>query len=41
MSERHRRLQKTNVHGPYREEVWAITDRYAAVAKHRETARPR
>lgn len=28
----------TNVHGPYREEVWAVTDRYAAVAKHPETA---
>lgn len=28
----------TNVHGPYREEVWAITDRYAAVARHPETA---
>jgi SAM-dependent methyltransferase len=26
-----------NVHGPYREEVWAITDRYAVVAKHPET----
>lgn len=28
----------SNVHGPYREEVWAVTDRYAAVAKHPETA---
>jgi len=28
----------TNVHGPYREEVWAVTDRYAAVAQHPETA---
>jgi hypothetical protein len=28
----------TNVHGPYRDEVWAVTDRYAAVAKHPETA---
>ena len=27
-----------NVHGPYRDEVWAITDRYAAVAHHAETA---
>jgi SAM-dependent methyltransferase len=27
-----------NVHGPYREEVWAITDRYAVAAKHPETA---
>ena len=27
-----------NIHGPYREEVWAVTDRYAAVAKHPETA---
>lgn len=27
-----------NVHGPYRQEVWAVTDRYAAVAKHPETA---
>jgi len=27
-----------NVHGPYREEVWAVTDRYAAAAKHPETA---
>ena len=26
-----------NVHGTYREEVWAITDRYAVVAKHPET----
>lgn len=29
----------TNVHGPYREEVWAVTDRYAAVAEHPDTAR--
>jgi len=27
-----------NVHGPYRQEVWAVTDGYAAVAKHPETA---
>jgi len=27
-----------NVHGSYREEVWAITDRYAAVAHHSEAA---
>lgn len=27
----------TNVHGTYREDVWAVTDRYAAVAKHPET----
>lgn len=26
-----------NVHGPYREEVWAVTDRHAAVARHPET----
>ena len=26
-----------NVHGLYREEVWGVTDRYAAVAKHPET----
>jgi SAM-dependent methyltransferase len=26
-----------NVHGPYREAVWAVTDRHAAVARHPET----
>lgn len=26
-----------NVHGPYREELWAVTDRHAAVARHPET----
>jgi len=30
-------VDNENVHGPYREEVWAITDRYAAVAHHPET----
>jgi SAM-dependent methyltransferase len=27
----------TNVHGSYREEVWPLIDRYAAVAKHPDT----
>jgi SAM-dependent methyltransferase len=31
-------VDNQNVHGLYREEVWAITDRYAAVAHHAETA---
>ncbi len=26
-----------NVHGPYREAIWAVTDRHAAVARHPET----
>jgi len=30
-------VDNENVHGPYRDEVWAITDRYAAVAQHPET----
>ncbi len=30
-------VDNENVHGPYRQEVWAITDRYAAVARHPET----
>lgn len=30
-------VDNTNVHGPYREEVWAILDRYAAVARHPDT----
>ena len=30
-------VDNENVHGPYREEVWAITDRYAAAAHHPET----
>ena len=30
-------VDNENVHGPYREEVWAVIDRYAAVAKHPET----
>ncbi len=30
-------VDNENVHGPYREAVWAITDRYAAVAHHPET----
>jgi hypothetical protein len=30
-------VDNENVHGPYREEVWAITDRYAADAHHPET----
>jgi SAM-dependent methyltransferase len=30
-------VDKENVHGPYREAVWAITDRYAAAAQHPET----
>ena len=30
-------IDNENVHGPYREAVWAITDRYAAVARHPET----
>jgi len=32
-------VDNENVHGPYREEVWAITDRYAAAAHHPETPR--
>ena len=31
-------VDKENVHGPYREEIWAITDSYAAVARHPETS---
>lgn len=31
-------VDNANVHGPYREEVWAITDRYAAAPQHPETA---
>ncbi len=27
-------VDNENVHGPYREAVWAITDRYAAAAQH-------
>ena len=30
-------VDNENVHGPYREAVWAITDRYAAAAHHPET----
>lgn len=30
-------VDNANVHGPYREEVWAVTDRHAAVARHPET----
>jgi SAM-dependent methyltransferase len=30
-------VDNTNVHGAYREDVWAITDRFAAVATHPET----
>ena len=30
-------VDNENVHGPYREEVWAITDRYAAAARHPDT----
>ena len=31
-------IGNTNVHGPYREEAWAVIARYVAVAKHPETA---
>jgi SAM-dependent methyltransferase len=30
-------VDNENVHGSYREEVWGITDRYAAVARHPDT----
>jgi len=30
-------VDNENVHGPYREAVWAINDRYAAAAQHPET----
>lgn len=30
-------IGNTNLHGAYREDVWAVTDRYAAPAKHPET----
>jgi SAM-dependent methyltransferase len=31
-------IGNANIHGPYSEDVWSVTDRYAAVARHPETA---